>query len=425
VTRRGLIVVRNGVTHDARILREAATMAEASLDPLIVGVQTTTERRRRSIEGGFPVLRLDPMAPGRRLLRRLGRGPGAAAAPDLGGSASAPSPPSSPNRTAPAPAPGPRARMRRSLLALDFTRQAVGVVRRTRPAVVHCNDHNSMWVGVAARLLTGARVIYDSHELWPDRNGRPEWRPGLLATEALFVRAAHEVVTTSPGYADVLAERYRVPRPPLVRNGPAGAPTAAADADLDPPRAVYVGGLMRGRGLEEALDALPLVDGLTLRFVGPGRPEYRRTLEERARALGVAGRLELRDAVAPGEVVAQLRGAVAGLCLIQPVCLSYRLTLPNKLFEYAAAAVPMVASDLPVIARTIRDSRSGLLVAPGDVEGIAAALRALLDPDFRRSYAEGAEALGRTVTWDAERTRLAALYRRPAAGWAPAPGASP
>jgi glycosyltransferase involved in cell wall biosynthesis len=70
----------------------------------------------------------------------------------------------------------------------------------------------------------------------------------------------------------------------------------------------------------------------------------------------------------------------------------------------------MVASDLPVIARTIRDSRSGLLVAPGDVEGIAAALRALLDPDFRRPYAEGAEALGREVTWDAERATLMQIY---------------
>jgi glycosyltransferase involved in cell wall biosynthesis len=167
---------------------------------------------------------------------------------------------------------------------------------------------------------------------------------------------------------------------------------------------------MRGRGLEEAIDALALTDGLTLRFVGPGRPGYRRGLEQRAQALGVADRLELREAVAPGDVVAELRGAVAGLCLIQPVCLSYRLTLPNKLFEYAAAAVPMVASDLPVIARTVRDSRSGLLVAPGDVEGIAAALRALLDPGFRRPYAEGAAALGREVTWAGERAALLRAY---------------
>ena len=39
-----------------------------------------------------------------------------------------------------------------------------------------------------------------------------------------------------------------------------------------------------------------------------------------------------------------------GLCLIQPICRSYELTLPNKLFEYACAGLPILASDLPVIA---------------------------------------------------------------------------
>ena len=59
------------------------------------------------------------------------------------------------------------------------------------------------------------------HELWPDRNGRPEWRPWLLACERLFVRLADATITTSPGYAELIARRYRVLPPVVVRNIPA------------------------------------------------------------------------------------------------------------------------------------------------------------------------------------------------------------
>ena len=115
-------------------------------------------------------------------------------------------------------------RVHRALTTADYYRQGIGAVRALRPSLLHCNDWNTMWIGVAAKLTRGTHVVYDSHELWADRNGRPELRAWLVAAEALFVRVADEVVTTSPGYADELARRYRIPAADVVRNLPAGAP---------------------------------------------------------------------------------------------------------------------------------------------------------------------------------------------------------
>ena len=89
-----------------------------------------------------------------------------------------------------------------------------------RPALVHANDWNTMWCGLAIKLTCGARLVYDSHELWAERNGRWERRWWLLASEALFVRVADEVITASPGYADALGRRYRSGRATVVRNIP-------------------------------------------------------------------------------------------------------------------------------------------------------------------------------------------------------------
>jgi len=268
-----------------------------------------------------------------------------------------------------------------------------------------------MWTGLFVKLLCGSRLVYDSHELWADRNGRWEWRPWLLACEALFVRIADEVLTSSPGYADTLAGRYRVPRPAIVRNIPESL-LAAPRRRPAAPLVVYIGGLMPGRGLEQMIDALPLIPAARLRAVGPGTPHYRRGLLARARAAGVLDRVDLRSAVPPAEVPDALAEASAGLCLIQPICRSYDLCLPNKLFEYAAAGVPVLASDLPVIGALVRREGLGALTPPADPHAIAASLEHLLEPDGWQLAAQRARTFADTNSWAGEARTLTDVYIR-------------
>jgi glycosyltransferase involved in cell wall biosynthesis len=122
--------------------------------------------------------------------------------------------------------------------------------------------------------------------------------------------------------------------------------------------------------------------------------------------------VDIRAAVAPERVVEALAGAAAGLCLIQPVCRSYELTLPNKLYEYVAAGLPVLATDLPVIGAVVREHGIGELVPPGDVEAIAVALRRLLEPQRQRQCAAASRRLAATTTWASERIELARVYSR-------------
>jgi glycosyltransferase involved in cell wall biosynthesis len=304
------------------------------------------------------------------------------------------------------------------------------VARRERPALVHANDWNTMWCAIAIKLTCGARVVYDSHELWADRNGRWEWRPWLLASEALFVRLADAVVTASPGYAEALARRYRIPRPTVVRNIPdvprsgvertedphADVPPAAAREPGQPPCVVYVGGLMPGRGLEQTIDALALTEGVSVRMIGPGAPAYRESLRQRARAAGLLERLTLEPPVPPAYVPALLEEALAGLCLIQPLCRSYELTLPNKLFEYAAAGVPVLASDVPVIAEVVRGNGLGEVVPANDPAGIAAGLERLREPVRWGAAARSSRTFARANDWREESRTLARVYTRAVRG---------
>src|SRR5688572_5933764 len=134
-----LLLVGNTFTHDARVLRAAHALRDRGLDPVVVAVMSTEVRRRREVKGGVPVLRLDPQSPIGAARRALARGRRLSPAGTGAGGA----------------APGVRTRGRaatrlyRTLRTLDYYRRATGVVRRERPALLHCNDYNTLWVGAA------------------------------------------------------------------------------------------------------------------------------------------------------------------------------------------------------------------------------------------------------------------------------------
>ena len=395
--------MRNGFRYDARVLRAARTLRELGYDPLVVAAVTGADQPLTSTTDAIPVLRVRAAAPvlwAERHLRPAG--------PQLADAAAV-------ERSGPPARRRPRSlalRAFRAVRTLDYYARASRVVLRERPVLVHCNDFNTMWIGVLAKVFAGSAIVYDSHELWPDRNGRWESRAWLLAAEWLFVRVADEVVTVSPAIAERMARRYRIPAPTIVRNVPDAAPAAPATGDEH--LVVYVGALLAERGLEQAIDAIALVPGVRLRLIGHGSAGLVGELRERARAAGVGERFDVADPVPPDAVVRAIRGAAVGLSLFQPTCVSHELTLPNKLFEYVAAGVPVLTSDVAVSAAFVREHGVGEVVAAGDPHDIARGLRLLLDPATSAALRPRLERAAQRFTWERERAALAGVYARAA-----------
>jgi glycosyltransferase involved in cell wall biosynthesis len=415
--RRALIIRRGPCLYDSRIRREADTLRKIGYDPLILGVVSEDVRATRDEQAGTPIIRLEPSSPfawARSIQRKLIRRPQPAgieegdAQPVPGGSEN--------------PLMRMVIRAHRWLRTLDFYRRAISTVREVRPALIHCNDYNTMWVGVAARLLGGSTVVYDSHELWPDRNGRSEPRWWLIACESLFVRAAHRTITASPGYSQVMAKRYRIAPPGVIRNIPDSSmfssPVVSENGDSpggDRDRlALYVGALTTGRGLELSIMALNQIDDVRLRLVGPARPAYLQELVQLAQTEGVSDRVEFAGAVSPDELIETISEASVGLALIQPICLSYRMSLPNKVFEYVAAGLPVLGSDLPAISALVNEHRIGLLAEPGEVGDVAAKLAEMLEPERNGAFRDATRTAAAELHWDREAQRLADEYRQAA-----------
>jgi glycosyltransferase involved in cell wall biosynthesis len=130
-------------------------------------------------------------------------------------------------------------------------------------------------------------------------------------------------------------------------------------------------------------------------------------LAARARELGIEDRVELRGHVPYDRVPHALAAASVALLPLPDEPVARLFTSPLKLFDYMAAGVPIVASDLPALREIIRHEENGLLARAGDAEAFAAAVRRLLaDPELAARLGRQARADVEGYSWDA---RAAAL----------------
>ena len=116
--------------------------------------------------------------------------------------------------------------------------------------------------------------------------------------------------------------------------------------------------------------------------------------------------------VDPSVLLTYTASADVGVTLLEDTCLNHRFALPNKLFEYFMAGLPVVASDLPEIRGVINRFETGLLVDPSSAENVAKGLRTLVEEaSLRRSYAANTSNVFETFSWEKASEEFTSRYR--------------
>ncbi|MBG6239543.1 glycosyltransferase involved in cell wall biosynthesis [Mycetocola sp. CAN_C7] len=444
-------VVYNDTYADTRVLKIAATVADAGADVRIFAFSSRTGHFGPGLETGPVEIDRVPLREIAHLLTRwglsarrlLGR-PVPTYAPTARTDESVAAPAavvSSSPQAAPAGAPAasvPSKPAGAKNMAIDLWRRADATIKqgsfwiRARshmaawgPDLIHAHDANTLVAALSASRRLGIPYVYDSHELWTERNIRAD-RPVAKRFERLYERIgakrAGAVVTVSPSIADWLKKRFRLKaRPVLVRNIPlftgqvpepsAGRLRELAALTSDDRVLAYCGGITTNRGIEETIDALPLLpESVHFVLLGFGSEVYRAGLDARVRRLGLTDRVHFVGAVPSAEVSTALADADVSLVLTRPACLSYEYSLPNKLFESIQAGLPIVATDLVDAAALVRQYDVGEIVATDmPASALAEAITAALaSTDERRASIRRAAP---ELTWQGESARLLGVYR--------------
>jgi len=372
-----VMLVRNEYTHDTRVEKEARTLAAAGYRVTVVADAGPGLPERETRDGSEVI----------RVARGGRRVPG----------------------------------LRFVLHELRLARR----LRTLRPTVLHAHDTNAL-VPVALAAQGGSvPFVYDAHELWLGRPRRERSRVYFALSqlyytivERLLVPRAAATITVSPPIVDHLRHRYRLRDVALVANYPDVAgevvrrelrelPGGEA-IDPDAPVVLYLGGLMAGRGLEQLVDAIGLMPSVQLVLLGSGvlgAPLL-------SRAAGRGARVHLLAPVPPAEVEAYASSADLGVNAIVGSSLNDRYSLPNKLFHYMAAGLPVVASDLPHVRAIVEGAGCGVMADTSRPEAIAEAIGRIL-ADREEAVAMGARgraAVAERYNWTTAAAQLRAAY---------------
>ena len=253
------------------------------------------------------------------------------------------------------------------------------------------------------------RLIYDSREIYSALGTiyhRP-WRQAFFSgLEKHYIRQCDRIFTSGELDSEYLKDRYEVALPAVVMNIPHKRKVKKGNKIREywglsggTKILLYQGLIGRGRGLLPVLESLPLLDDVVLCLLGDGGLVPR--IKERARELEVENRLLHREWVPYDELLEWTASADAGLAFIEPVSLSYRFALPNKLFEYAMAETPALISNLPAMRKVLDEYQMGEILPPDATpEMMAAAIRKLMNPELRDRYLEACKKVANKYCWE-------------------------
>lgn len=258
----------------------------------------------------------------------------------------------------------------------------------------------------------GKPLYYDSRELFRYLAGlknkvNVQWF--LAKIEELFIGKCDKVIVTGLMDAEVLMEDYGITREKfiLLRNLPKRVKTVEKidlrklyDFPVNSLILLYQGVILKGRGLHKLISLLPAIDDLCLVILGDG--DLRPGLEEYVSELHLTHRIKFAGTISQNELLSYTASADIGCVLIENISRSYYYALPNKLFEYIAVGVPVLASNLPQMVQIIDEYGVGKYVDPEKQDDIVNTIKLLRDTEIRKMIQGNAMIAHQRLNWDSE-----------------------
>lgn len=282
------------------------------------------------------------------------------------------------------------------------------------------NDLDTLFPNYLIKNLKKVPLVYDSHEYFtevPELVNRKHIQSIWKFIERKIFPKLTDVITVNDSIADLFEKDYGN-RPHVVRNIPRkrGTTITVSRETLGLPKDKFIiilqgSGINVHRGAEELVEAMEFVDNAVLLFVGGG--DVIDVLKEIANRLDLTDKVVFQPRVPYQQLMQYTSNADLGLTLDKPNNLNYKFSLPNKLFDYIQAGVPVLSSPLPEIEKIIKKYDVGDFIPDHSPRNIAEKINYMLSNQaLMDNWKKNCIFAASELTWENEEKILKEIYSK-------------
>jgi len=279
----------------------------------------------------------------------------------------------------------------------------------TKKNLLFSNDLDTLLPNYLLSLLQQKTLVFDSHELFseiPELVTKPRIKNFWLYLEKKLIPKLKNVITVSNSIKNHYLNLYGVSAT-VVRNIPKIQKIDPKEFDVNTDEKkiiLYQGAVNIGRGIELMIDTMPLLDKYLFIVIGDG--DILKELKEKVKLQNLNNKVKFLGKKSPEELKKLTLSASIGMSLEEDLGLNYRYALPNKVFDYLHANIPVIIADLPEMRALIEKYSIGEILTERSPEVLAKIIKQMTTKSYKKELAMAKEKLN----WSKEKKKLTSIF---------------
>jgi len=282
-----------------------------------------------------------------------------------------------------------------------------------RVDIVLSNDTDTLIPNFLIAKIRRKKLVFDAHELFPEVpevTDRKLVKAVWTSVENIIFPHLKNCYTVCQSIADYYNKRYGINMQVIPNFSYSEKEKPTPQLDFKGKKIIlYQGAVNVGRGIEWVIDAMPLIENAVLVIIGKG--DIYSQLKLKVREMNLNNKVIFVGKVNPTELPAYTCSANIGLCLLEPKGLSYYYSLPNRIFDFMAAGVPILATDFPEIANVVQTHCTGKVISHYEPAYLAETIQNMLS-EWDEKEKERLKNLSKNFCWEKEEKKLISIFQQ-------------
>lgn len=270
------------------------------------------------------------------------------------------------------------------------------------------NDLDTLLPNFLVSKLQNKKLIYDSHELFsevPELVNKPFTKKIWLGLERFLYPKLKNNYTVCGSIANHYKKKYNSLFS-VIKNVPTQKNIVKGNLPFETNRKkiiIYQGAINIGRGLELMIETMNYLENFVFVIIGSG--DILKDLQEKVSTKKLNDKVIFLGKMMPKDLQNITPFASLGISLEEDLGLNYKFALPNKIFDYIQAEVPILVSNLPEMKQIVLNYNVGEIVIERNPKKIALQIKIMVEKDYKKQLQKAKDVL----IWEKEEPKLLSI----------------